>query len=342
MGVRTARVIIGAVVLLGACSSNREARPSDARPAPTAGSTEASAAETTDVSASSAAGSAPSTDGSVGSTSSTSASSTSSTVPASTAAPATTTVTGTAVAGTAGPVEASGPPFPQTEPFAEAVRLADGTCVGWAGSQGGSTLGLAVGAPVTVLDAVDNVEIGTGTVQASRWEDMSAGGEQWNCFFDFTATLNGAVPAEFRIRVGPLGPWTARPDPAAPTTYVASVSTNASVALIPSCPAIVEPDPTASTVAAPVPATVAPTSAPPLVTGWNAVGQYWSRGVASLCGAGLPVTAIARPCRPAGVGSEYIISVVDSNDPTEIYANGAEIPLGTELTVVVATGRLCA
>ena len=49
---------------------------------------------------------------------------------------------------------------PRTEPFAEAVRLSDGTCVGWAGSQGGSTVGLTVGAPVTVLDAVDNVEIG--------------------------------------------------------------------------------------------------------------------------------------------------------------------------------------
>ena len=102
-----------------------------------------------------------------------------------------------------------------------------------------------------------------------------------------------------------------------------------------------DPDATASTVATTVAATVVPTSAPPLVAGWNAVGQYWSRGVASLCGAGLPVTAIARPCRPAGVGSEYITAVVDSDDPTVTYANGAEIPLGTELTVVVATGRLC-
>jgi hypothetical protein len=339
--VRIARVIIGAAVLLTACSSNREARPSEDRPAPTA---DATAGATTDVSAPSTAGTSPTSDWSAASTSSTSAASTSTstTVPVSTATPGTSTVTGTAVAGTAGAVEASGPPFAQTEPFAEAVRLADGTCVGWAGSQGGSTAGLAVGAPVVVLDAVDNVEIGTGTVQSSRWEDMSAGGEQWNCFFDFTATITGA-PAELRIRVGPLGPWTARPDPAAPTTFVASVNSDASIALIPSCPAVVaEPDPTASTVATTAPATAAPTSAPPLVGGWNAVGQYWSRGVASLCGAGLPVTAIARPCRPAGVGSEYIISVVDSNDPTETYANGAEIPLGTELTVVVATGRLCA
>lgn len=337
LAVRRAHVIIGAALLLTACSSNRDARPSDARPEPTATSEPSGTSD----------GSAPTTDGSTvpssdstASTESTAPSSSTPSTPASSIAPATTTVSGTAVAGSAGAVETAGPPFAGTDPFAEAVRLSDGTCVGWAGSQGGSTLGLAAGAPVTVLDAVDNVEIGTGTIQASRWEDMSAGGEQWNCMFDFTATVTGA-PAEFRIRVGPLGPWTARPDPAAPTTFVASVSTNASVGLIPSCPAIPDADATASTVATTVAATVVPTSAPPLVTGWNAVGQYWSRGVASLCGLGLPVTAIARPCRPAGAGSEYITSVVDSNDPTVTYANGVGIPLGTELTVVVATGRLC-
>ena len=47
---------------------------------------------------------------------------------------------------------------------------------------------------------------------------------------------------------------------------------------------------------APPPTTAA--AAP--VSGWNAVGQYWSNGVRALCAAGLPVTAIARPCRPAG------------------------------------------
>ena len=77
------------------------------------------------------------------------------------------------------------------------------------------------------------------------------------------------------------------------------------------------------------------------VSGWHAVGQYWSRGVASLCRAGLPVTAIARPCRPEGVGSEYIAAVVDSNDSTVTYPDGARVPVGTQMTVVVATGRLC-
>ena len=79
----------------------------------------------------------------------------------------------------------------------------------------------------------------------------------------------------------------------------------------------------------------------PPVSGWNAIGQYWSRGVDALCAAGLPVTAIARPCRPATAGSEYITEVVASDDPTVRYDNGAAIPLGTQLTVAIATGRRC-
>ena len=250
-------------------------------------------------------------------------------------------VTGRAVAGAAGGAETA-EPYAQTDPFAEAVRLADGTCVGWSGSRGGSTAGLVVGAPVTVLAVEDNTEIGTGSITASRWEDMSAGGGQWNCSFDFNATLT-APHAEFRIKVGALAPWLARPDATAPGTYTASVSTDASIGAIAECPALPpEPDPTATT-AAPT-TTLAPpptTAAAPPVSGWNAVGQYWSNGIRALCVAGLPVTAIARPCRPAGVGSEYIAQVVDSDDPTEIYANGAPIPAGTHLTVVVATGRPC-
>jgi hypothetical protein len=222
--------------------------------------------------------------------------------------------------------------------------LSDGTCVGWADSRGGSTSGLAVGAAVTILDAEANEEIGRGTVERSRWEDVSGGGEQWNCFFDFSATVAG-TPTEFRIRIANLGPWLARPDPAAPDTFVASVNTDASIGLIPSCPAVPEPASTAtsaaSTVAVTTTTTTATTVAAQLVSGWNAVGQYWSRGVAALCDAGLPVTAIARPCRPPGIGSEYVVAVVDSADPTVSYPNGAAVPIGTELTVVVATGRLC-
>ena len=224
-------------------------------------------------------------------------------------------MTGRAVAGAVGAVETA-EPFAATDPFAEAVRLADGTCVGWSGSRGGSTVGLATGAPVTVLDVEDNTEIGSGTITASRWEDMAAGAGQWNCSFDFSVTLD-APHAEFRIKVGALAPWLAGPDPTAPGTFTASVSTDASIALIPECPALpAEPDPSATTLAptttlAPPPTTAA--AAP--VTGWNAVGQYWSTGVRALCAAGLPVTAIARPCRPPGVGSEYITQVVEQRRP---------------------------
>ncbi len=264
------------------------------------------------------------------------------------AATATTTsaagvVRGTAVAGSAGGVETSGPPFTQTDPYSEAVRLADGSCVGWADSRGGSTLGLAVGSPVAVLDPTTNTVLGSGTVTASHWQDVSGGGNEWTCFFDFSAAVPNA-PAEVLVRIGDLQPWTARPDPADPTIKVASVSTNASVGLIPSCPAL----PVPTTTVAGTGTTVATTTLPPAttvaaapVTGWNAIGQYWSVGVDSLCKAGLPVTAIARPCRAPTVGSEYITRVVDSNDSTVDYTNGAAIPAGTAVTVVVATGRPC-
>jgi hypothetical protein len=253
-------------------------------------------------------------------------------------------ITGTAVAGAAGAVEQGGPPYRQTNPFSEAVRLGNGSCVGWAGSQGGSTFGLAAGARVLILDAELNEEIGSGTVETSRWEDVSGGGRQWNCFFDFTATVTGPPPAEFRIRVATLEPWLARPDPAAPDTFVASVNTDAAIGLIPSCPPVPEPEEETTNTAASTSSTTSTTTTTRprrFVSGWHAVGQYWSRGVAALCRAGLPVTAIARPCRPEGVGSEYIAAVVDSNDSTVTYADGARVQVGTQMTVVVATGRLC-
>ena len=176
---------------------------------------------------------------------------------------------------------------------------------------------------------------------------MANGGEQWNCFFDFTATVPG-VHAEFRVRIAGLEPWLARPDPSTPGSFVASVSTGVSIGQIPSClPVPPEPSPTTTVPGATTTTVVPTTTTPPTttvpgppVTGWNAVGQYWSRA-STLCSAGLPFTAVARPCRPAGVGSEYISSVVDSNDSTLIYANGAAIPAGTQLTVVVPIARLC-
>lgn len=321
--------MIGAALTMVACTSGREARPVE-RPAPPSTSEPTSESTEPDGTDGQPDDSTATTErGGTSSTSSTSSSSTTSTAVAA-------ELKGTAVAGSAGGVEA-GPPYSQTDLFSEAVRLADGTCVGWPEGRGGSTAGLAVGAPVIVLDAVANQELGRGSITASRWEDMSAGGEQWNCMFDFTAAVSGAPP-EVRIKVASLEPWTARPDPTNPSSYVASVSTGADIARIASCPAVPAPPNTAGGTTTP---TVATTASAQLVSGWNAVGQYWSRGVDALCAAGLPVTAVARPCRPVGVGSEYIVAVVDSDDPTVVYPNGSPVPLGTEVTVSIATGRLC-
>lgn len=253
-------------------------------------------------------------------------------------------VVGTAVAGAAGGVEQGAGPFTQTDPFSEVVRLADGTCVGWE-SRGGSTSGLAVGAPVAVLDPATNGLLGSGTITGSRWEDPSGGANQWTCFFDFRVEVASAPAGDVLVKVRALEPWTARPDPAQPGVRVASVSTDAAIRLIASCPALPAPTPTVSAPASSVATTTAlppPTTvAGPPVTGWKAIGQYWSIGVDALCKSGLPVNAIARPCRPPSVGSDYVTDVADSNHPGVKYTDGAAIPAGTALTVVVTTGRPC-
>ncbi len=329
-------------MLVAACSSDRDAGPvvrPTSPPSTTATDSVEDATATSERPVTSS--SAPSTTLDATTTTSTAAAATTTTTTTPPGGPG--VVRGTAVAGSAGGVEPGPPPFTLTDPFSEAVRLADGTCVGWDGSRGGSTAGLAVGSPVAVLDAATNTQVGTGSITASRWEDVSGGGGQWTCFFDFTADVS-AAPAEYLVHVGGLQPWTARQDAANPGVNVASVSTDAAIAAIASCPAL---PPSTTTVPATA-STVATTTLPPAttvpgppVTGWNAIGQYWSIGVDALCTAGLPVTALARPCRAPTVGSEYITAVVDSNDSTVSYANGAAIPAGTPLTVVVATGRPC-
>jgi hypothetical protein len=334
VGVRQVVAGLGAtVLLLTACSSSREARPITRPTSPPATS---GAPETTgggsQVPPTSSETTTAASEGSTPPASATSPPSTSTTT---TAPGATTEIRGSAIAGTTGPALPVGPPYSGADPFAEVVRLNDGTCVGWSGSQGGSTAGLEAGARVLVLDVERDEEIGRGRIEGSRWEDVSRGGRQWNCFFDFTATVTGA-PDEFRIRVAALEPWLTRPNPANPDRFVASVSTNADIGLIPSCPPLPEeneerPRRTTTTTTAPA----------RFVSGWRAIGRYWSQGVGSLCRAGLPVTAIARPCRPPRVGSEYISEVVDSNDSTISYRDGQRVRVGTQMTVVVATGRLC-
>jgi hypothetical protein len=329
------------VVALAACSSDHDAGEFGRRGS---SPTTAAVGETTEpATASASTGSTTAT--SVTTTATTGSGSTTTGAGATTTAPAggPNVVAGTAVAGAAGAVEPNGGPYSQTDPFSEAVRLADGNCVGWE-SRGGSTSGLAVGAPVAVLDPTTSALLGTGTITASHWEDASGGGGQWTCFFAFRAEVSAPPPGDVLVKVADLQPWTARPDPAHPDSRVASVSTDAAIRLIASCPALPAPTTTAAATASTVTTTTAvPTTtvAGPSVAGWKAIGQYWSVGVDALCKAGLPVTAIARPCRKPNVGSDYITEVADSNHPAVRYADGAAIPAGTPLTVVVATGRPC-
>jgi hypothetical protein len=329
-------IIVGAIALLAACSSSRQAGPIAQRTTTTTTTSSVPGTTSDGSQPGSTTSTAPPGSGATGSTAP------SSTVATTTSPSGTRRITIVAVAGSTGPVLEGGPPFTEADPFTEAVRLRDGTCTGWDGSAGGTTEGLAVGAPVLVLGAEDNEEIGRGTIERSRWEDVADGGEQWNCFFELTATVTGS-PAEFRIRVGGLQPWLAGPDPADPDTFFASVSTDAAIGLIPACPPVPpEPDETATTTASTTTSTTTTTTAPPGPTGeWRAIGRYWSEGLRSMCRAGLAVTALARPCRPPGVGSEYISEIVDSNDPTVLYEDNARLPRGTEVTAVVATGRPC-
>jgi hypothetical protein len=313
-------MLVGVALVAASCSGSRDVDPIGG---PTSTTTSTTSGAGTGTSPATSAVSAATSAGGTATPASSTARPTTSTA-------ATTEVTIVAVAGTTGPVQPGGPPFPTADPFTETVRLEDRTCVGWAGSNGGSTQGLEVGARVVILHARRNEEIGVGTIRRSRWADVSGGGRQWNCFFEFTTTVTGA-PREFRIRVAGLQPWLASPDPSDPATFVASVSTGADIGLIPSCPAVPNPDATTTTTRRPVRRS----------STWHAIGEYWSRGVASLCRAGLPVTAIARPCRPPRVGSEYISEVVDSNDSTVTYRDGVRIPVGTQVTVVVATGHPC-
>ena len=282
-----------AVLALAACSSDHDPGDFGQR------------GSTTTTSSTVPASSVPTSSGASGSTTSSGSTST-------TAAGATsTTVAGATTTAAAAPGRCAArpspvPPAPSSRVDRRTPRptrspkpcgLADGTCVGWAESRGGSTAGLAVGSPVAVLDPTTSALLGSGTITASRWEDPSGGGNQWTCFFDFSADVASA-PAEVLIKVGELQPWTARPDPADPTHKVASVSTDAAIGQIASCPALPTPTTTGPPAATAEPTTTAaPTStvaAGPPVTGWNAIGQYWSVGIDSLCAAGLPVTAMAR------------------------------------------------
>jgi hypothetical protein len=235
----------------------------------------------------------------------------------------TTSVVGAAVGGSAG---ATGPE--STDPFSEAVRNEDGTCSGWHGPGGTWTQGLESGAPLVFLARDSDAQIGAGVLGTSRWEDVGTDREQWNCIFPFEGEVEGE-PESFRIKVADLPPWVVVRNAADPSQWIVSIDTRVRVDAFPECA-----DPGGSVEA---------------VSAWSSVGTYWSRGIPQqLCGSGLAVVDVERPCRPQGIASEHIVEVTRADDPSVVLedASGllvdpADLAPGTQVVVHVATGRPC-
>jgi hypothetical protein len=233
-------------------------------------------------------------------------------------------VTGTAVAGNSGGVGRE-----QTQTLSETIRNDDGSCSGWEGpgDAGQWTQGLEVGAPVQILDPDTGEHIGDGSLTSSSWADVDPSDqEQWNCTFVFEGAASRATDS-FKIKVADLQPWVARPDSTNPGRYVASVDTKIELTRVSSC---TDHEPGEE------------------IFEWQAVGQFWVDGLQSVCGNGLVVDQINRPCRPPLVASEYVITVRSAADPTVVYedASGllvdvATLAPDTKVIVDVATGRPC-
>lgn len=246
------------------------------------------------------------------------------TTPVETVPTVTVDVTGTAVAGNSGGVGKD-----QTQTLSESIRNDDGSCSGWEGpgDAGLWTQGLEVGAPVQILDADTGEPIGDGSVTSSSWADVDPGDqEQWNCTFVFEGTASRATDS-LKIKVADLQPWVARPDWTNPGNLVASVDTQIELARVSSCTDHEPGEP---------------------IFEWQAVGSFWVDGLQSVCGNGLVVDQISRPCRPPTVASEYVIAVRSAADPSVVFedASGllvdvATLAPDTKVIVDVATGRPC-
>lgn len=203
-------------------------------------------------------------------------------------------VTGTTVGGSAGNIGEQA-----TDRLSATVREADGTCRGWDGPGGTWTQGLVPGAPLTVLEPDADVRIGGGRITTSAWADADPGpDEQWNCTFEFEATVEGdPPPASFRIRVAELRPWTATYDPAT-DAYVAWVETPIHPEEVGACSPPAPPD--------------------VFVSSWRSVGRHWADGLDSICRAGLVVAEVEPVCRPAGFAADHVVMVVSADDPSVV------------------------
>ncbi|MGD9705069.1 MAG: hypothetical protein AB7Q42_11430 [Acidimicrobiia bacterium] len=220
-----------------------------------------------------------------------------------------------------------------TDSASEVVRNEDGSCTGWDGRRDGGawTAEFAPGATVTILDSATDEEIGTGEIVEGVAENVATtdDDEQWQCWLRFEATATR--PAEqYAIRVGGARPVALAADPTRDGFVIGSISTPADSLALDAC---ADAD-----------------SLPEVVGDWSAVGQYWNNGVSSLCFAGLtvPEGAIERTCRPAGIASDHVVSVVDARDPSIVYddASGlqvdpATLEPGTPVIVNVSNGIPC-
>lgn len=250
------------------------------------------------------------------------------TAPATTAPPTTIPVVSSDIVGVAVAGNSGGVGEGETDSYSEAIRNEDGTCSGWTGRDVDQpwTAGLESGASFVVLPRDGHDVIGQGTLGTSSFANVGTDDEpQWMCSFPFSGTVDGA-PQEFLIKVGDLDPWLVRADPTNPGQFVSSVNTVASADYFPSCT-----DQTASPVSA-----------------WNAVGTYWSVGLPNLCGAGLKIADVERPCRGPREGSDYVVKVVSAADPNVVYEDDrgmqvdpATLAPGTQVVVLIATGRPC-
>jgi hypothetical protein len=222
-----------------------------------------------------------------------------------------------------------------TDSASELVRNDDGSCSGWDARTGNLwTSDVQGGAPITVVDAETGEILATGTLANGVAADVSGPlvddiGEQWQCSFSFEIPDVPQVAA-YKVQVGGQNPWTLVPDPSRPNAFVTSIGTPAESSAVSDCSA--------------------DAGLPEEVFEWGAVGQYWNNGVSAVCSAGLrvPDGGIKRPCRPANIGSDRVVSVVSAADPSIVYEDidGLKVDVttltpGTEVIVNVATGVPC-
>jgi hypothetical protein len=218
-----------------------------------------------------------------------------------------------------------------TDSASEVVRNEDGSCTGWDGRRdSGWTADFAPGATVTILDAATEEEIGSGEIVEGLAENVATDdGEQWQCWLRFEASTTRPA-GEYAIRVGNARPVSLAADPTRPGFVIGSISTPADSLSLDAC--------------------TQDNSSLQSVGDWSAVGQYWTNGVSSLCFAGLTVPdgAIQRTCRPEGIASDQVVSVVDARDPSIVYddlsglqVDPTSLEVGTPVIVYLSNGIPC-